>query len=147
GVIGSSFDATELMNKLGIKRRVRIAGNNKGMGDPFTPETPEQQAIWQQMLEQIHTTFIGAVRKGRGNKINEAKYPDVFSGRVFTGIEAKKAGLIDDFGNVYSVARDVVEAPELVDYTPVNDDLMRLLNRHFGTKVEEKVNEISNKFW
>ena len=71
----------------------------------------------------------------------------VFSGRVFTGIEAKKAGLIDDFGNVYSVARDVVEAPELVDYTPVNDDLMRLLNRHFGTKVEEKVNEISNKFW
>ena len=147
GVIGSSFDATGLMDKLGVKRRVRIAGNNKGMGDPFTAETPEQQAIWQQMLTQIHEEFIKAVREGRGKRLQEATYPDLYSGRVFTGVEAKKAGLIDDFGNVYSVARDVVQAPELVDYTPEDDDLVALLNKHFGTQMQEKVSNIVNKIW
>ena len=68
-MIGSSFDATELMEKLGVKRRVRIAGDNKGMGDPFTAETPEQTVIWQQMLNQIHAQFIQSVRDGRGKKI------------------------------------------------------------------------------
>ena len=129
GVIGSSFDVTELMQKIGVKRRVRIAGDNKGMGDPFTPESPEQQAIFQQMLDQVHAEFIKSVREGRNGKLNEKAYPDLFSGRVFTGIEAKKAGLVDDLGNIYSVARDVVKAPDLVDYTPENNDLASLLQR------------------
>ncbi|RKW30229.1 MAG: signal peptide peptidase SppA, partial [Kingella sp. (in: b-proteobacteria)] len=132
GVIGSSFDVTELMQKIGVKRRVRIAGDNKGMGDPFTPESPEQQAIFQQMLDQVHAEFIKSVREGRNGKLNEKAYPDLFSGRVFTGIEAKKAGLVDDLGNIYSVARDVVKAPDLVDYTPENNDLASLLQRGLG---------------
>ncbi|WP_430472204.1 S49 family peptidase [Wielerella bovis] len=147
GVIGSSFDATGLMDKLGVKRRVRIAGNNKGMGDPFTEETPEQQAIWQQMLSQIHEEFIKAVREGRGKKLQEAAYPDLYSGRIFTGVEAKKAGLIDDYGNVYSIARDVVKAPELVNYTPEDDDLKKLLSRHFGAQVEQKIHDVLHRFW
>lgn len=147
GVIGSGFDATGLMDKLGIKRRVRIAGNNKGMGDPFSPETPEQQAVWQQMLDQIHAEFIKAVREGRGKRLQEAQYPDLYSGRIFTGIEAKKAGLIDDYGNVYSVARDVVKAPELVDYTPKEDDLVRLLNRRFGAELSSQIQEKLNNIW
>lgn len=147
GVIGSGFDATGLMEKIGIKRRVRIAGNNKGMGDPFSPETPEQQAVWQQMLDQIHAEFINAVREGRGNRLQEAQYPDLYSGRIFTGVEAKKAGLIDDYGNVYSVARDVVKAPDLVDYTPKEDDLMRLLNRRFGAELSSQIQEKLNGIW
>lgn len=147
GVIGSGFDATELMEKLGVKRRVRIAGNNKGMGDPFTVETPEQQAIWQQMLTQIHTEFINAVRKGRGARLQEKHYPDLYSGRIFTGVEAKKAGLIDDFGNIYSVARDVVKAPELVDYTPEDDDLVTFLNRRFGTEIRQVIEQKLHRFW
>ncbi len=135
GVIGSSFDATGLMEKIGVKRRVKIAGKNKGMGDPFVPETPEQQAIWQEMLDQIHVEFIKAVREGRGERLNEAAYPDLFSGRVYTGLEAKKAGLIDDFGSLYSVARDVVEAEELSDYTPEDDDFIGLINRRLGAQV------------
>lgn len=147
GVIGSGFDATGLMEKLGIQRRVRIAGSNKGMGDPFTTESPEQQAIWQQMLNQIHAEFIQAVRTGRGNRLQEKQYPDLFSGRIFTGIEAKKAGLIDDLGNVYSVARDVVRAPNLVDYTPEKDDLTTLLNRHLGAQLQEKIQEMVHRVW
>lgn len=147
GVIGSSFDATGLMDKLGIKRRTRIAGNNKGMGDPFSPETPEQQAIWQQMLNQIHGEFIKAVRAGRGNRLQENANPDLFSGRIYTGIEGKKVGLVDEFGNVYSVARDVVKAPKLVDYTPEQDDFARLFGRRFSSEFNAKIEEWLNKVW
>ena len=147
GVIGSSFDVTELMQKLGVKRRVRIAGDNKGMGDPFTPESPAQQEIFQQMLNQVHAEFIKSVRDGRKGKLNEQGYPDLFSGRVFTGIEAKKAGLVDDFGNIYSVARDVVKAPDLVDYTPESNDLASLLQRGLGAKVQLKLEEWFSPSW
>ena len=141
GVIGGGFDFTGLMDKLGIKRRLRIAGNNKGMGDPFTPETPQQQAIWQQMLNDIHGEFIKAVKTGRGNRLQDAKYPDVFSGRIYSGLEAKNVGLIDDFGNVYSVAREVIKAPELVDYTPQDDDLARALSRRLNSEVQNQVKQ------
>ena len=147
GVIGSSFDVTELMQKIGVKRRVRIAGDNKGMGDPFTPETPEQQAIFQQMLDQVHAEFIKSVREGRNGKLNEKDYPDLFSGRVFTGIEGKKAGLVDDWGNIYSVARDVVKAPELVDYTPESNDLASLLQRGLGAQVQSKLEGLLQQGW
>ncbi|EKY08921.1 putative signal peptide peptidase SppA [Neisseria sp. oral taxon 020 str. F0370] len=89
GVIGGGFDFTGLMDKLGVKRRLKIAGSNKGMGDPFTPETPEQQAIWQQMLDQIHGEFIKAVKTGRGSRL-KTNDPQIFSGRIYTGIEAEK---------------------------------------------------------
>lgn len=147
GVVGSSFDATGLMDKLGIKRRVRTAGSNKGMGDPFSPETPEQIAIWQQMLTQIHGEFIKAVRTGRGNRLKEKEHPDVFSGRVYTGIEAQKVGLTDGTGSIYSVARDVVKAPELVDYTPKQDDLARLLSRGLRAEVRQQVSAWLDKMW
>ena len=147
GVIGSSFDVTELMQKIGVKRRVRIAGDNKGMGDPFTPETPEQQAIFQQMLDQVHAEFIKSVREGRNGKLNEKDYPDLFSGRVFTGIEGKKAGLVDDWGNIYSVARDVVKAPDLVDYTPESNDLASLLQRGLGAQVQSKLEGLLQQGW
>ena len=114
GVIGGGFDATGLMDKIGVKRRLKTAGSNKGMGDPFSPETPEQTKIWNAMLADIHGEFIKAVKLGRGSRFKEKENPDIFSGRIYTGIEAKQAGLIDDFGIFYSVARDVVKAPELV---------------------------------
>lgn len=147
GVVGSSFDATGLMDKLGIKRRQRTAGSNKGMGDPFSAETPEQKAIWQNMLNQIHTEFINAVRKGRGERLKEKQFPDVFSGRVYTGLEAKQVGLIDDYGNVYSVAREVVKAPNLVDYTPRTDNLSRLLSRSLGAEVKAQVQKWTTNLW
>lgn len=146
GVIGGGFDVTGLMDKLGIKRRLKTAGSNKGMGDPFTPETPEQAKIWESMLSDTHQEFIKAVKLGRGEKLKDKEYPDVFSGRVYTGLEAKKVGLIDDFGSVYSIARDVVKAPELVSYTP-EDDFSKLLSRRFGAQVKAEVENTLSKMW
>jgi len=132
---------------VGTPRRQRPAGSNKGMGDPFSPETPEQTAIWQGMLDDIHQQFIKAVRDGRGKRLNEADNPDLFSGRVFTGLEGKKAGLVDDFGNIYSVARDVVKAPELADYTPEDNNLASLLQRRFGAEAQSKLSDWLGRVW
>ncbi len=148
GVIGGSFDFTGLMDKLGIKRRLRTAGDNKGMGDPFSPETPEQQAMWQAMLKDIHSEFIQAVKTGRGNRLLDKQNPDVFSGRIYTGLEAKKVGLVDDFGNIYSVARDVVKAPEIVDYTVQDENFSKLISRRLGSEMEQSVRRvIEEKGW
>lgn len=146
GVIGGDFDVTGLMEKLGIKRRLKTAGSNKGMGDPFTPETPEQGKIWEGILSDTHQEFIKAVKLGRGEKLKDKEYPDVFSGRVYVGLEAKKVGLIDDFGSVYSIARDVVKAPELVSYMP-EDDFRKILSRRFGAQVKAEVEKTLSKMW
>lgn len=140
GVISGGFGATELIEKLGIERRLKTAGNNKGMGDPFSPETPEQNAIWQKMLDDIHAQFINAVKTGRGDRLKWQQNADVFSGRVYTGTEAKAVGLIDDFGNIYSVSRDVIKAEKMVDYTP-KDDFATLLGKRFGTQIRQEVKE------
>ena len=116
------------------------------MGDPFTPETPAQTQIWETMLGDIHQEFIKAVKLGRGARLKDKQYPDVFSGRIYTGKEAKQVGLIDDFGSIYSVARDVVKAPELVNYTP-QDDFSKMLSRRFGAEVKAKVKETLSEIW
>ena len=146
GVIGGGFDATGLMDKIGIRRRLKIAGSNKGMGDPFSPETPAQTQIWEKMLTDIHKEFIKSVKLGRGKRLKDQQYSDVFSGRIYTGSEAKEVGLIDDFGSVYSVARDVVKAPELVNYTP-EEDFGKILGRHLSAEMETKVKEKLSKIW
>ena len=146
GVIGGGFDATGLMDKIGIKRRLKIAGSNKGMGDPFSPETPAQTQIWEKMLTDIHKEFMKSVKLGRGKRLKDQQYSDVFSGRIYTGSEAKEVGLIDDFGSVYSVARDVVKAPELVNYTP-EEDFGKILGRHLSAEMETKVKEKLSKIW
>lgn len=146
GVIGGGFDLTGLIDKLGIKRRLKTAGSNKGMGDPFTPETPEQIRIWEQMLADIHQEFIKSVKLGRGSRLKDKENPDVFSGRIYTGNEAKKVGLIDDYGNIYSVARDVVKAPKIVDYTP-EDNFSKLLGRRLRAEISSGLEEMGSRVW
>lgn len=142
GVIGSSFDFTGLIDKIGVKRRVYIAGSNKDMGDPFVPETPEQRAIWQNMLNEVHGEFIKAVKAGRGSRLKDKQFPDVFSGRIYSGLEGRKVGLIDGFGSVYDVAREEVKAPEVVDYTPEDEiTFSRLFGRRLGSEFHSLLRE------
>lgn len=146
GVISSSFDFTGLIDKLGIKRRLRSAGSNKGMADPFSPETPEQAAIWEQMLKDIHAEFIKSVKTGRGSRLKEKDYADVFNARIYTGTQAKQVGLIDDFGSIYSVSRDVIKAPKLVDYTP-EEDFNTIISRKFGAEISHRLQETAGSIW
>ena len=125
----NGFGATGLMDKLGIERRLLTAGDNKGIGDPFSPMTPRQRALLQAMLDQIHQQFIDVVRQGRGERLKET--PETFSGLFWNGEQALKLGLIDHLGNLDYVARDVVKAEEVVDYTPKENVAERLAKR-FG---------------
>ncbi|MBP6117096.1 MAG: S49 family peptidase [Neisseriaceae bacterium] len=144
GVIAGGFGFDKAIDKLGIERRLKTAGDNKGMGDPFSPETPEQNAIWTSMLDDIHGQFIAAVKQGRKGKLKDD--PELFSGRVYTGAQAKTVGLVDEFGSVYSVARDVIKAPDLVNYTP-QPSFSRALSRTLGSEVKQSFDTLSQPSW
>ncbi|MDE1183675.1 S49 family peptidase [Paraburkholderia sp.] len=132
GVLMDGFGFTGLMDKLGIQRRLHTSGENKGAFDPFSPETPKMDEHAQQMLDQIHAQFIAAVRQGRGSRLHET--PDIFSGLFWTGEQSVQLGLADGFGDTDYVARDIIKAPDLVDYT-VKESITDRVARKFGASV------------
>ncbi len=134
GVLMDGFGFTGLMNKLGVERRLLTAGENKGMLDPFSPVDPRQTAYAKAMLDQIHQQFIKVVREGRGERLKET--PETFSGLFWNGEEAVKLGLADHFGNLDYVAREIVKAEEVIDYTPQENVAERLAKR-FGASIGE----------
>ncbi|MBC7995081.1 MAG: S49 family peptidase [Rhizobacter sp.] len=132
GVLMDGFGFTGTMEKLGVERRLFTAGDNKGIGDPFTPMSDRHRAFTQAMLDQIHQQFIQVVKDGRGNRLKVS--PDTFSGLFWNGEEAVKLGLADHLGNLDYVAREVVKAEDIIDYTPKENVAERLAKR-FGASV------------
>lgn len=134
GVLMDGFGFTGLMDKLGVERRLLTAGANKGFLDPFSPQTEAQRAYAQGMLDQIHQQFITVVREGRGDRLKET--PDMFSGLFWSGQQAVEMGLADGLGTIDSVARDLIKAEEVVDYTRRENVAERLVKR-FGAALGE----------
>ena len=134
GVLMDGFGFTGLMDKLGVERRLLIAGENKGFLDPFSPQSPEQRALAQSMLDTIHQQFIAVVKKGRGDRLKET--PETFSGLFWSGEQAVALGLADQIGSLDYVARDVVKAEEIIDYTHRENVAERLAKR-FGAAIGE----------
>jgi protease-4 len=132
GVLMDGFGFTGLMDKLGIERRLMTAGENKGFMDPFSPQTSKQKDFAQEMLNEVHQQFISVVRQGRGKRLKET--PETFSGLFWSGSKAVEMGLADDFGTIDSVARDVLKAEELVDYTQ-HEGLPERVLKKFGAAV------------
>lgn len=132
GVLMDGFGFTGAMEKLGVERRLYTAGENKGINDPFSPESEKQRAYTQAMLDQIHRQFIDTVKQGRGKRLKET--PETFSGLYWNGEEAVKLGLADQLGNLDYVAREVVKAEEIIDYTPKENIAERLAKR-FGASI------------
>ncbi len=129
GVLMDGFGFTQTMDKLGVERRLITSGNNKGFLDPFSPTDPQQVEYAKQMLEEIHAQFIQVVRQGRGKRLKET--PETFSGLIWSGQKSIELGLADGFGSVESVARDVIKAEEVVDFTPQEGLADRLVGK-FG---------------
>ncbi|HJL56597.1 MAG TPA: S49 family peptidase [Arenicellales bacterium] len=127
GVAINGFGFVDSLEKLGVERRVLIAGEHKAMLDPFSPSRPQEQGYLQVMLDTIHQQFIRAVKAGRGDRLSED--PEVFSGRVWTGEHAISIGLADGFGSAREVARDVVGAPEIVDFSAQPNWKLKLLDQ------------------
>jgi protease-4 len=134
GVLMDGFGFTGLMDKLGVERRLLTAGANKGFLDPFSPMSEHQRTLAQNMLDTIHQQFIAVVKKGRGERLKET--PETFSGLFWSGEQAVQMGLADQLGSLDYVARDVVKAEEIVDYTRRENVAERLAKR-FGAAMGE----------
>lgn len=132
GVLMDGFGFTGSMSKLGVERRLLTAGENKGFMDPFSPRNPKHEAFTKAMLGEIHQQFIGVVKQGRGNRLKES--PEVFSGLFWSGQKSIEMGLADEMGSLGSVARDVIKAENIVDFT-TRDGLADRLAKKFGAGV------------
>jgi protease-4 len=130
GVLMDGFGFTGTMEKLGVERRLITAGENKGFLDPFSPLSDAQRAYAQQMLEQIHQQFIAVVKAGRGDRL-KLDTPGLFSGLFWSGQRSIELGLADHLGNVDYVAREVIKAEEISDYTR-RDNVAEKLAKKFG---------------
>lgn len=136
GVLMDGFGFTEVMKKAGVERRLFTAGEHKGFLDPFSAVNPAEQAHAQAMLDEIHQQFIQAVRQGRGKRLKET--PDMFSGLIWNGARSIELGLADAQGSLDYVAREVIKAEDIVDYTP-QEDLADRLARRIGSSLGDAV--------
>jgi len=136
GVLMDGFGFTGTMEKLGVERRLMTAGDNKGFLDPFSPVDPSQKEHAQTMLGEIHEQFIQTVKKGRGARLKETE--GMFSGLIWTGERSIALGMADAIGSMDYVAREVIKAEDIVDYTP-RQSLADRFAKRFGTAAAEAV--------
>jgi protease-4 len=136
GVISSGFDASSLLEKIGVERRTFTAGRNKAFLDPFAPMTEEAKIKWQAVLDETHQQFIQAVKDGRGDKLTITD--DVFSGMVFTGSQAIKIGLIDGFSSVNELLKTRFPNAEAVVYQPKQES-WREFAKELGVEMATEV--------
>ena len=132
GVQMNGFGFVGAMDKLGVERRLLTAGEHKGLLDPFSPAREEEVAHLQSLLDEVHHQFIEVVKRGRGDRL--AANDEIFSGLIWTGRRALELGLVDDFGSSDHVAREVIGAEEIVDFTPRPSHL-EAIAEHFGAGV------------
>lgn len=127
GVVSSGFGFVGLMEKVGVERRALSAGENKTFLDPFSPLKDTDRKFWQSVLGTTHNQFIEQVRKGRGDRLVET--PDLFSGLVWTGEQALEKGLIDGLGSTSYVAREIIGAEKIRDFSPRLTPIEEVIDR------------------
>lgn len=138
GVTAASFGFVDLMNRIGVERRAYTSGAHKAFLDPFQPKNPEETVFWNDVLKQTHQQFIQSVKTGRGDRLKDADHPELFSGLIWTGEQAKQLGLIDKLGDVDYVARDLVGATSQVDFT-VKDNAFDRFAKRLGASAAQQL--------
>jgi protease-4 len=127
GVLMDGFGFVGTLDKLGVERRLITAGQQKGFLDPFSPLIPQQKDYAEKMLSEIHGQFIEVVKQGRGARLKDN--PDLFTGLVWTGQRSVELGLADALGNVDYVAREIIKADQVVDFTARETFIERFARR------------------
>jgi len=136
GVLMDQFGFVDTMEKLGVERRVLTAGENKAFLDPFAPLQPVHVEHARKILGEIHGQFIDVVKKGRGKRLKES--PEIFSGLLWSGATSIELGLSDAFGTVDYVAREVIKAEQIVEYTRKENIAERFAKR-FGAAMTDAI--------
>lgn len=138
GVTAATFGFVGVMEKVGVDRRVYTSGEHKAFLDPFQPQKAEETQFWQGVLETTHKQFIDSVKKGRGERLKTAEHPELFSGLIWSGEQALELGLVDALGSSSFVAREVIKAKDIVDYTREETPLDRFTKK-LGASVAERL--------
>lgn len=127
GVRIGTFGFVDALQELGVERRLLTAGQNKGMLDPFSPLPEDQREFLQGVLDRMHQQFIGVVREGRGDRLKGGD--ELFSGLFWSGEESVALGLADGLGSSSYVARELIGAEEIVEFSAKKDLLERFADR------------------
>ena len=143
GVIMASFGFVEALNKLGIERRIYHAGEHKAFMDPFSPQKDEELEHLDQLLNDIYQQFVETVKTGRGGRLTDDER--IFSGLIWTGEQSVELGLVDELGNADYVAREVVGAEEIVNFT-YQETFLEQFSREIGALVANLANKAYNRY-
>jgi len=143
GVLMNGFGFTGLMDKLGVERRLITAGENKAMLDPFSPLDEKHREYAVALAKDIHEQFIGVVREGRGKRLKET--PDMFSGLIWTGQKSVDLGLADGLGSLEYVAREIVKAEDIIDFTQ-KENLAEKFAKRFGAGAASALAEFAVRY-
>ncbi|MFI4962642.1 MAG: S49 family peptidase [Legionellales bacterium] len=136
GVLYNGFGFVDIIQKVGVTRRLQTAGVNKGFMDPFSPVTPSQTKKLQTMLDIVHQQFINRVKTGRGSRLLVDE--DTFSGLFWTGEQAMAMGLIDGFASSGQLARDIIKVDSTIDYTHKQTVFDRV-TKNLGTAMADEL--------
>src|SRR3954463_1675044 len=143
GVIMNGFGFTGLMDKVGVERRLITSGENKAFLDPFSPLQEKHREFAQKLAGEIHQQFIAVVREGRGKRLKEG--PETFSGLIWSGEKSIEMGLADGVGSLDFVAREVVKAEDIVDFTQ-KENLAEKFAKRFGASAASTLAEFALRY-
>lgn len=150
GVTASSFGFVDLMEKIGIERRHFTSGEHKAFLDPFSPSKEKERQFWQEVLNVTHQQFINVVREGRGDRISKGEnLAELYSGLVWNGEQALQLGLIDGLGSPGFVAREIVKAENIIDYSVKPSAIEALTNKlglSIGAGIANQLNTDNSDF-
>ncbi|MGJ8581894.1 MAG: S49 family peptidase [Psychromonas sp.] len=142
GVTASGFGFVGLMDKVGVERRHYTSGEHKAFLDPFSPAKAEEGEFWQAVLDSTHQQFINVVEEGRGDRLVKDN-KDLYSGLIWNGEQALAMGLIDGLGSPGFVAREVIQAEEIVDYS-IKPSPLESFTEQLGLSIGEGVATLLN---
>ena len=151
GVILQIENIEELLNKIGLRRKVVKSGKYKDIGSITRPMTEEEEAILQEFSDDIYNQFVDAVAEGRGMKREEVL--KIADGRIFTGAQAIELGLVDRLGNLQdaiSIAGEMVgiegepkaiypkkKKPSILDF--IFEEAVRSITRIIENMIHDKL--------
>ncbi|MBF7141528.1 MULTISPECIES: S49 family peptidase [Pseudomonas] len=138
GVTAAGYGFVGAMEKLGVERRPYSSGEHKAFLDPFQPAKESETRFWQGVLDTTHQQFIAQVKAGRGDRLKDKDHPELFSGLIWSGEQALQLGLIDGLGSSSHVARDIIHAKDLVDFT-VEDSPLDRFSKKLGASVASEL--------
>lgn len=137
GVLYNGFGFTDVMEKLGIERRLIYVGKYKSFMDPFSPRSTDDELKLQDMLASVQNEFVEKVKEGRGDRLDKNN-KDIFSGLIWTGKQAEELGLIDGFGSSGFVARELIKEIKIIDYS-IKTSYFEQIAKQFGASATHEL--------